>query len=315
MDNPYSPPEPVAEKNLDTAPPFSLKAAARLGWQQYKAHFLLTTGVALVWTVLMLVAANSCIGLVVLPHLAAGWAIAGIAVARNKPRFEAMFSSFESFGPVLAVGGLFALLYSLGFILVLVVLLGLIFLFTFWSEALGWKELGALVDSENSNDASGYFGLSIMGIGFVLLVFLSARFQLAFNLVMERKLPALEAFKESWRITSSHSISLGTFKLTFDLLLPTFGLMLGCFPGILFAMPLGLAMRGAASSMLLGGTQVVAASASATLVDTPAIVPKPAEQPDNQQRNPWSQGSGQQGGSWGQTQSPPAKRDDSNPYN
>ncbi|MBL8021001.1 MAG: hypothetical protein JNM27_15120 [Leptospirales bacterium] len=314
MDNPYSPPEPLTEANPEAAPSFSLRAAAGLGWQQYKAHFLLTTGVTLVWTLLMLVAANSCIGLIVLPHLAAGWAIAGIAVARNKPRFEAMFSSFESFGPVLAAGGLFALLYSVGFVLVFAVLLGMIFLITFWSEALGWKQFGALVDNENSSDASGYLGLSTMGIGLLLLVFLSARFQLAFNLVMERKLPAIEAFKESWRITSSHSISLGTFKLTFDLLLPTFGLMLGCFPGILFAMPLGLAMRGAASSMLLGETPVVAAPANTTLVDTPATAPAP-EQYDSQQRSPWSQGSVQQGGSWSPAQSTPTKRDESNPYN
>ncbi|MCE9600010.1 MAG: hypothetical protein K8S54_18765 [Spirochaetia bacterium] len=254
MDNPYSPPDLLQEKMPERISRFSIREASALGWQRYKDHFMVATGVAVVWTLLMVLATNSCIGLVVLPHLAAGWAIAGIGIARNKPRFEAMFNSFESFGPVFAAGGLFTLIYSVGFLFVCFIFFSMIFLLSFWSEALNWKALARLTETEGSNSPFEYFLFLVFGLGFTAQAFLGARFQLAFNLVMERKLPALEAFKESWRITRPHTVPLGTFRLIFDLILPAVGIASCCLPGILFAMPLSLAMRGAASNMLLGDT-------------------------------------------------------------
>jgi len=284
MDNPYTPPLPAAIARPDPGK-YSTSAALSLGWKAYRENIGISTAIALIWIFLYMMAANSCFGIVVLPHLFAGWIIASVGVARNAPKVESLFGAFEFFGPVFAAGALFTLIFVVFLFMLSLVFVGGAFVVGFWSAILKTGDFDRVFSEKSMNSPFGLFFMSLMFFGVIAQFYLTARFQLVFPLMMERKLPVIEAFRESWSMTAPHLVQLTLVKLLTDFLLPVMGVLLGCIP-LVFTLPFALAVQGALITLFMGDHQaekqvsaVQPQNPATPPVEVPAFKPAPPRSP------------------------------------
>lgn len=214
-----------------------------------RARWPLATGMGALSFFLNLGGLNSCIGLFVMPHIAAGWAAAAYSLSGAAPSLESMFKPFQKFGPVMVTGFLYA-----GLILVsgaaAMIVFGILFVIAaVWSAVLGdW--LQNHMNAMNSED----LGLLIMALFSILwLLMLNyplARAQLTFLFVVEKDLSPGDAFRESWRLTSPYAMRLAFIRLCAHTLI-TVGILLCVLPGLML-LPLALSLRGVIARSLLG---------------------------------------------------------------
>ena len=269
MSNPYSPsytqgfePEIVH---------FDGRKALSDGWEIFKRHLGVAMGIAMVWLVGYVFAANSCLGLVVLPHLFAGYSMAALALARNRPKFDLIFSAFDTFGPVLTAGLIFAVVYTAFVAAILIVFFVAAFLVGFWGAALQVKNLDEVLHGDHSDTLFLAAFLAISAVAFLIQFYVMARLQLVFPLILEKKMEAMEAFRTSWRMTAGAAVSLTGIKFLFDFILPIAGIVLCCIPA-LFAYPLALTVQGAILAQYMGPGEMAENA-------MPPVAPQITEQP------------------------------------
>ncbi len=245
-DNPYGAPGELLPRTFERP---SAVLWLKRAWQLQKARLPLTAGIAAMAVLLFAGGLNSCIGIFVLPHIAAGWAVAAFMLAGTAPAFESLFQAFQVFGRVLVAG-----LYYIGMILAAAAVAALFVfvvfvLVVFWSKMLSQPGITDRIDSMPSED----LGLAMLGafqiVGLFMLGYPLARSQLAFVLIVTRGHSAPEAFRDSWRITAPFALRLTIIRACAHTAV-TVGLAMCLIPGLLM-LPYCLALRGVIARSLL----------------------------------------------------------------
>jgi hypothetical protein len=245
-ENPYGAPGEIRPRSVERA---SLALWLKRAGQLLKARLPLTAGITAMAVLLFAGGLNSCIGIFVLPHIAAGWAVAAFMLAGSAPAFDSLFQAFQIFGRVLVAG-----LYYIGMILaagaVAALIVFVVFvLLVFWSKILGQQALTDTIDSMPSED----LGLIMIGafviVWLLMLGYPLARSQLAFVLIVTRGYSAPDAFRDSWRITAPFGLRLTIIRACAHTAV-TVGLALCLIPGLLM-LPYCLALRGVIARSLL----------------------------------------------------------------
>jgi len=264
--NPYGAPGTGAPDAIQHWPSTGLWL--RRAGQLVSARLPLAAGITLMTVLLFAGGLNSCIGVFVLPHLMAGWAAAAFGLAGSTPSFESLFKAFQSFGRVFVAGLIYFSLVLLAAVVAAAFVLLVFFLIGFWSTALNQPSLMKMIDDAPSEE----LGLGIV-IGFQVLWILMlgyplARSQLVFILVVHRGMEAPDAFRESWRLTSSFGLRLTLIRACAHLA-ATVGLALCVIPGLLI-LPYCLALRGVIARSSLCEDEINApASAQPDVLSSP----------------------------------------------
>ncbi|HMU82177.1 MAG TPA: hypothetical protein PKE49_01945 [Leptospiraceae bacterium] len=284
-ENPYTPSFSEVEPSMPDQ--FDASRAMRDGWEAFKKHLGPAMGIALVWLIAYVFAANSCFGLFALPHIFAGYSIAALALVRNRPKFELLFSAFETFGPVLVAGLYFALVYLVFIAAIMIFFFVAAFLVGFWGAALQVKDVDQLFKAEGANSPFVWFLIALGLLAFFLQFYVMARLQLVFPLVLEKKMEATAAFRLSWKLTAPASMRLTGMKVLFDFALPLLGIALCCVPA-LFVYPLALAVQGAVLLQYMGPGEAQPVTPQIAQ-PVPTQMPPPAPPQDSPERpqNPY----------------------------
>lgn len=245
-ENPYGAPGELAPRTF--ARP-SVRLWLKRAWQLLFARLPMTAGITAMAVLLFAGSFNSCIGILILPHIAAGWAVAAFTLAGTVPAFDSLFQAFQVFGRVFIAG-----LYYLGMILAAAAVAALFVfvafvLLVFWSKILSQPGLTDRIDAMPSED----LGLWMLGAFQVVWLFMLgyplARSQLAFVLIVTRGYSAPDAFRDSWRLTAPFGLRLTIIRACAHMAATT-GLLLCLIPGLLL-LPYCLALRGVIAQSLL----------------------------------------------------------------
>lgn len=250
--NPYGAPGETAPEQPAQRPSITLwlKRAGQL----LSARLPLAAGITLMAVLLFAGGFNSCIGIFVLPHLMAGWAVAAFGLAGSTPRFDTLFKAFQSFARVFVAGLIYTALVLLAAAVAALFVFLVFFLIGFWSTALNQPTLMEMIDSAKSEELGLIVVLGFQVIWILMLGYPLARSQLVFVLVVHRGMEAPEAFRESWKLTSRFGLRLTVIRACAHLAV-TAGLALCVIPGLLM-LPYCLALRGVISRSLLGEDEV-----------------------------------------------------------
>lgn len=246
---------------------FNFDKAFELGWVGFTRNIGLSLGVEIVWFILIFLATISCVGIpLALPHFTAAASMFGLAMVRQKLDFNVLFVGFQQYGKILGAVLLMGLVYMSLAIIFYLPLLGVLF-------ASGGIE--ALEELDNNDfDAANQSGLLLIVylfqyIQIPLQMYFTGRFMLVYPLILERQLGPVEAMKVSWAVTGPQHWMILLFQFVVSLV--TASGMILCGIGILFSIPLGLAIQGAGIHLFLdnpGGGKEATEEGPTTLLET-----------------------------------------------
>lgn len=171
------------------------------------------------------------VGAIIIPHLNAGKALAGYRYYKNQGNIDAYFDGFQVFGQVLLIG-----LAYLPLILIIATIYGLL-LFAYWVASMESSVLGLLA----------FIIFPIVGI---VLLYIRARWILAFPLAAYFNHNAGDALRQSWQLTKESGITITLNLLLFEVVFMFLGILLFCV-GFIPASGLTIAAHGAIIGQLL----------------------------------------------------------------
>lgn len=232
--NPYAP-SAVNLANQLLQPQATIKLVGHkirsTAFRIFNENFWPLNGLALL-SIFMQGSANSVgFGAIIIPHLYAGTALAGYRYYKNQGNIDTYFDGFRSFGQVLLIG-----LAFLPFILIIATIYGLL-LFAYWAASMESSVLGLLA----------FIIFPIVGI---VLLYIRARWILAFPLAVYFNHNAGDALRQSWQLTKESGITITLNLLLFEVVFMMIGFLLLCV-GIIPASGLAIAAHGAIIGQLL----------------------------------------------------------------
>jgi hypothetical protein len=206
-------------------------------------NFWALCGIGILWYLITIFAVNSFVGLIAIPHLMAGLALAGYRFYRKQGALEHLFDGFQKFGPVLGFG-----------LLLMVASFGMLILFAMIGGAMGaWAastglELEQLFEAELPMAVGG----TIIAVLLMIYVYhyLAGRLILVFPLIVYFQHGIGSAFSVSWKATSASAHAIALQHMLFDFVFYFLGFLLLCI-GVVPAFGLMIAFRGAVCGPLL----------------------------------------------------------------
>jgi len=206
--------------------------------------FLPLCGAGLLWAFTYLLVGNSFLGIVAMPHLAAGRILAGYRYYKNQGSVHQIFDGFQEFGPVLGFGFLFFLAA-----LALFILSGLI-VFGAFIAGMTFNQMQAN-EFFVANRLIIIWGIIATSAFLVYSFFyMAARTILVYPLIVYFNHDARSAFSLSIRATANCGHTIALQAILFDFVFLIIGTVILCM-GLIPALGVKLAFRGAVVGLLL----------------------------------------------------------------
>jgi hypothetical protein len=251
QDNLYQPPQSsTGLPGNFTTHKFSLDKALEEAWNSIKTQIGVSIGFTLVAMLLIVLAIISCVGIIfVVPHLSVGLVLMGLAICRKNLELGQLWKGFSAYGDVL-------------FEFLLLALVGLLVsvpfyipgIFAFISQMPPVEQLETMEPEEIVTLYEQTAGVwnALTYLSWPISMYIQSRVLLAYPLIVERKVPAIQAIKISIAATKDQQwLIFGTQFLVGAL--SGFGILFCCV-GILFTMPFGYAILGSVIRQIWGET-------------------------------------------------------------
>lgn len=247
-ENPYAPSQASLSNTItiERVRPLSLSGGEVLSttFRLMGENFWSLCGISILWHLITAFAGNSFFGLVAIPHLTAGLALAGYRYYRKQGALEHLFDGFQQFGPVLGFGLLLTIVSSV--IVAVLVFLG-IGAFAAWSVSTGMDPI-QLLETETFTAVVG------ISVAIMLLLYLyhymAGRMILVYPLIVYFNSNIGSAFSMSWKVTSASGYTIALQHMLFDFVFYLLGFIFFCV-GVIPALGLMIAFRGAVCGPLL----------------------------------------------------------------
>lgn len=265
MDNVYQAPKTGAGPE-DIRPgefgSFDLGRAFQLAFSAYRDQVGLGVGIILLSAVVIVGFTLTCVGILfAVPQVVAALPVVGYLMIRRGATSGDVFLGFRSYGSVLLA---FILLGVVNYALTLPFSLPQMMHYygDFPFAELGRPDSTSIIGewvqrlaSKNRDPFSGAaLGRMLVGyLSYPIMFYLAGRFHLVYPLIMIRRMSAIEALKTSWAITGPYQWWLLLLHFIAGILSMS-GVVL-CGVGVLFTLPLGLVLQGAATFQLFGEDQ------------------------------------------------------------
>lgn len=225
---------------------FNLSRAFDIGWKVFEKNIGPSVTLGLVYFLAYLgatFAAILCVGLFLIPPIAAAYSVIGLRMVRGTVRTADVGVGFKAYGPV------FVATLLIGLAVLAVYLPG-------YAPGLGLM-IADMVKNEGQPGAGYFLGLTLATFGSLVvmpvLYYLFARWMLAYPLIVERNYGAVQALRASWNATREAGWKLALYMFLVYMISSS-GIIL-CGIGIIFSFPLSMSFLGAALYQLLGEDQ------------------------------------------------------------
>lgn len=262
MDNVYQPPQTNLQPDREPSSRFGhfdFGRTFQLAGSAYGQQVGLGVGATLLLPLIAFAMAITIIGIPFgLPVLAAGMPVFGYMMIRREASIGDLFSGFRSYGWVLLA---FFLVTVASYIIMLPFSLPqILYLYgdfpfgAIGSDSLGeqmqvWAE--ALKEKQANPFNPDYLWRVLVSYGaYPITMYIGARLQLLYPLIIIRKMTAIDAIKTSWAVTAPYQWWLMLLYFVAAIIAGA-GVLL-CFVGLLFSIPFSLALQGAATYQLFG---------------------------------------------------------------
>lgn len=262
MDNVYQPPKSDLKPNSGISEgfgQFDFSRAFELAQQAFSKQVGVGVSAVVVLVLVSIVMAFTIIGIPLgLPVLFASMSIFGYRMVRQEANVSDLFSGFSRYFSVLVAVFLLTIVTQL---LILPLNWGQysMLLTDFPIGSIGNDDFGRRVGEWGGQIAirqqnSNYGILSLLSyLAYPISLYIGGRFILLYPLIIIRKMGVIDAVKTSWQITAQYQWWL--MLLQFVSSVVTGGGVLLCCIGLLFSVPFGLALSGAAIYQLFGEDQ------------------------------------------------------------
>lgn len=261
MDNVYQPPKSNLQQNFYISEgfgQFDFSRAFELAQQAFSKQVGVGVGAVVVLVMMVVAMALTLLGIPFgLPVLFAGMSIFGYRMIRQEATVRDLFSGFSRYFSVLVAVFLLTIATQL---IILPLNLGS---YSVWFIDFPFDALNNENFAERLGEWSGQLTVKTQNINgwlswlpylsYLVSLYLGGRFILLYPLIIIRKMGIIESFKTSWRITAQYQWWLMLLQFVSGAI--TGAGVLFCCAGVLFSIPFGLALSGAAIYQLFGEDQ------------------------------------------------------------
>lgn len=262
MDNVYQPPKSNLQHSFHISEgfgQFDFSRAFELAQQAFSKQIGIGVGAVVVLVMVVVAMAVTLIGIPFgLPVLFAGMSIFGYRMIRQEASVGDLFSGFSRYFSVLVAVFLLTIATQL---IILPLNWGQysMLLANFPIDSIGNDDFGQRVDEwagqivvQQQSAKNGWLSW-LPYFSYFVTLYIGGRFILLYPLIIIRKMGIIESFKTSWQITAQYQWWLMLLQFVSGTI--TGAGVLFCCVGVLFSIPFGLALSGAAIYQLFGEDQ------------------------------------------------------------